>query len=111
MNTPRLSAAVHVVLVLALLPVVAVAQSHVERNVIYGMFSGTALLMDIHYPARPNGFGIIHVAGSGWFASVEYSAVPLKHVLERSVPALLEAATRSSRSHIAQLPRLRTQSR
>jgi len=92
MKARRLSAAAGVLLMLVLLiPVVAAAQARVERNVIYGMFSGTALLMDVHYPVRPNGFGIIHVAGSGWFASVEYSAVPLKDVLERSVPALLEA--------------------
>jgi acetyl esterase/lipase len=92
MSSRRLSDEIGAVLVLALLiPVAAAAQARIERNVIYGMFSGTALLMDIHYAARPNGFGIIHVAGSGWFAPVEYSAVPLKDVLERSVPALLDA--------------------
>lgn len=72
-------------------PVTAATPARIERNVIYGMFSGTALLMDVHHPARPNGFGIIHVAGSGWFAAPEYSAVPLKEVIEQSVPALLEA--------------------
>lgn len=92
MNPQRLIAVVRTGIVLALLiPVAAAAQARVEKNVIYGMFSGTALLMDIHYADRPNGFGIIHVAGSGWFAPVEYSAVPLKEVLERSVPALLDA--------------------
>jgi len=80
------------VVVLALLiPLAAVAQTRIEKNVIFGMFSGTALLMDIHYAPRPNGFGIVHVAGSGWFAPVDYSAVPLKDVLERPVPALLDA--------------------
>ena len=48
-------------------------------------------MMDVHYPARANGFGIIHVAGSGFFAGTEYSAMPLKDVLEPFVPALLEA--------------------
>jgi acetyl esterase/lipase len=30
------------------------------------MHSGTALLLDIHYPATPNGLGIVLVNGSGW---------------------------------------------
>lgn len=90
MKARRLPAALSVLLLLVLLiPVPVAAQARVERNVIYGMFSGAALLMDVHYPARPNGFGIVHVAGSGWFAPAEYSAVPLKDVLEQSVPALL----------------------
>src|SRR5262249_37358531 len=37
----------------------ASAQARVDRNVVYGMYSGTALLLDVHYPAKPNGFGII----------------------------------------------------
>ena len=37
----------------------ASAQSRVGTNVVYGMYSGTALLLDVHYPAQPNGFGII----------------------------------------------------
>lgn len=92
MRAPRISAALSVLLLsLFLEPLPAAAQGHVEKNVIYGMFSGAALLMDVHYPVRPNGIGIINVAGSGWFATAEYSAVPLKDVLERSVPSLLEA--------------------
>jgi acetyl esterase/lipase len=92
MKTLRLSAAVGALVGITLMiPAVAATQVRVEKNVIYGMFSGTALLMDVHFPARPNGFGIVHVAGSGWFATQNYSAVPLKDVLERSVPALLEA--------------------
>jgi len=54
------------------------AQARVEKNVIYGMFSGTALLLDVHYPARPNGFGIVFIPGSGWNAPLGYSATPLK---------------------------------
>ena len=45
---------------------VASAQARVDRNVVYGMYSGTALLLDVHYPAKPNGFGIIFIPGSGW---------------------------------------------
>ncbi len=49
-----------------------------ERNVVYGMVSGTALLLDVHRPAKSNGLGIVFVSGSGWQASTEYGAAPLK---------------------------------
>jgi acetyl esterase/lipase len=54
------------------------AQSRVEKNIIYGMYSGLALLMDVHYPAEPNGYGIVFVAGSGWHAPLTYEAGGLK---------------------------------
>lgn len=44
----------------------ASAQATVERNVVYGMYSGLALLMDVHRPADPNGYGIVVIPGSGW---------------------------------------------
>jgi acetyl esterase/lipase len=50
----------------------------VERNVIYGMYSGLALLLDVHRPAKPNGFGIVFISGSGFQAGPEYGARPLK---------------------------------
>lgn len=50
----------------------------VERNVIYGMVSGAALLLDVHRPAKSNGLGILFISGSGWQASTEYGAAPLK---------------------------------
>ena len=50
----------------------------VERNVVYGMFSGAALLLDVHRPAKSNGLGVIFVSGSGWQASTDYGATPLK---------------------------------
>lgn len=70
----------------------AAAQARVEKNVVYGMYSGSALLLDVHYPARPNGFGIIFIAGSGWNAPIAYSATPLKESLqvEMYVPSLLQ---------------------
>ena len=40
----------------------------VDRNVVFGMYSGLALLMDIYYPKNPNGYGVIHkqeVVGQG----------------------------------------------
>ena len=35
---------------------VAFAQARVDRNVVYGMYSGLALLMDVYRPAQPNGY-------------------------------------------------------
>jgi acetyl esterase/lipase len=52
--------------------------ARLERNVIYGMYSGLALLLDVHRPATPNGFGVIFISGSGWQAPLEYGATPLK---------------------------------
>jgi len=55
-----------------------IAPLDVERNVIYGMYSGFALLMDVHRPVTSNGYGIVFVAGSGWQAPLDYGATPLK---------------------------------
>jgi len=54
------------------------AQARVDRNVVYGMYSGLALLMDVHHPAQPNGHGMIAIAGSGWHSSLAYGAGQLK---------------------------------
>jgi hypothetical protein len=40
--------ATRVLLSVFLLSTIALAQSRVERNIVYGMYSGTALLMDVH---------------------------------------------------------------
>jgi acetyl esterase/lipase len=53
-------------------------QPRIESNVLYGMYSGLALLMDVYYPEKPNGYGVIFISGSGWRASQEYNAEPLK---------------------------------
>ena len=50
----------------------------VERNVVYGMYAGTALLMDVHRPSHPNGRGMLWINGSGWQAPPDYGARPLK---------------------------------
>lgn len=42
------------------------------------MYSGAALLLDIHKPAKPNGLGIIFISGSGWQAGPGYGDSPLK---------------------------------
>jgi acetyl esterase/lipase len=52
--------------------------ARVEANVVYGMYAGLALLMDVHRPAQPNGYGVVFVSGSGWQAPTTYDAVPLK---------------------------------
>ena len=69
------------------------AQSRVEKNVVFGMYSGAALLLDVHYPAKSNGFGVIFISGSGWNAPLGYSATPLKESpqVEMYAPSLLQA--------------------
>jgi acetyl esterase/lipase len=71
----------------------ASAQPRVDKNVIYGMYSGAAMLLDVHYPAKPNGFGVIFIAGSGWNAPLGYAASPLKQSpqVDMYVPALVQA--------------------
>lgn len=54
------------------------AQSRVESNVVYGMYSGLALLMDAYYPATPNGAGVVVVAGSSFMRDLAMNAAPLK---------------------------------
>ena len=68
MKTHRLLPLLVSGLLLLGLSTAASAQGRVDRNVVYGMYSGTALLLDVHYPAKPNGFGIIFIPGSGWSA-------------------------------------------
>lgn len=65
----------------------------IERNTIYGMYSGLALLMDVYRPEKPNGIGLIHICGSGWSAILSLDARPLKesaHVQLEGIP-LVEA--------------------
>lgn len=66
------------VLVIGFTALEARAQSRVEKNVIYGMYSGLALLMDVYYPDQPNGYGVVFVSGSGWQAPMHYGAIGLK---------------------------------
>ena len=70
--------ATRVLLSVFLLSTITFAQVRVERNVIYGMYSGTALLMDVHYPIDANGLGVIFVPGSGWSADTAYGAAGIK---------------------------------
>jgi acetyl esterase/lipase len=50
----------------------------VEHNVIFGMYSGLALLLDVYRPEQPNGFGVVFISGSGFTSRTVYGAVPLK---------------------------------
>jgi acetyl esterase/lipase len=69
------------------LPVSSFAQARVEQNVVFGMYSGLALLMDVYRPAQPNGFGIVAIQGSGWYAPMRYDARPLKDTPEVATQA------------------------
>jgi acetyl esterase/lipase len=69
-----------VALSIVAVPSFAAAQSRIERNVVYGMHSGSALLLDIHYPAIPNGLAIVFVPGSAWTANPAVS-VPGKKIV------------------------------
>jgi acetyl esterase/lipase len=66
--------------------------ARVEKNVVYGMYSGLALLMDVHHPASPNGYGVIFISGSGWQAPMTYGATGLKeNQIDIWGPSLLQA--------------------
>jgi acetyl esterase/lipase len=61
---------------------------NVERNVLYGMYSGLALLMDVYRPERPNGLGLVHISGSGWTAPLSLDARQLKEASHVEIEAL-----------------------
>ncbi len=59
-------------------PLQGQSQASVQRNVLYGMYSGLALVMDVHRPSAPNGAGVVVIHGSGWHADTTWVARPLK---------------------------------
>lgn len=65
----------------------------IESNVVYGMYSGLALLMDVYRPKNPNGYGVLFISGSGWRAPLEWNAQALKDGGQQRVyvPNLTEA--------------------
>ena len=77
----------------ATLPLCAqTAPLRIEKNVVYGMYSGLALLLDVHRPERANGSAVLFVPGSGWFAAPD--AAPLKNEPDQLpffIPSLLNA--------------------
>lgn len=73
------------------------------------MYSGLALLMDIHHPENPNGYGVVHVSGSGWTRAMSLDARPLKesgHVRIEGGPVVDAGYTLFTINHRA-LPRFR----
>jgi acetyl esterase/lipase len=62
-----------------------VAAQPTESNVVFGSYSGLALLLDVYKPASPNGLGIVVIPGSGWHTPLPYSANLLKQSREFSV--------------------------
>jgi len=74
----RLAGVVTPFLLLALMPNISSAQARVDDNVVFGMYSGLGLLMDVHYPEEPNGYGIVFIYGSGFHTSTDWDALPLK---------------------------------
>lgn len=48
----------------------------VEEHVVYGWYSGLALLMDVYHPHSPNGHGIVFVPGTGWHTTTGYTGRP-----------------------------------
>ena len=70
----------------------AASQARIEKNVVIGMVSGLALVMDVHHPQVPNGYAVVHISGSGWGRSLAYDAEPLS---ERQIdvygPPLVDA--------------------
>lgn len=82
---------VTLVIVVGLLTGVAgpsAAEGRVERNVVFGMYSGLALLMDVYHPETPNGYGIVFISGSGWTRELSLDATPLKESGQEDVYAV-----------------------
>jgi BD-FAE len=73
-----MTAAIRVLLPVFLLATIASAQGRVEKDIVCGMYSGTALLMDVHYPENANGIGVVFVPGSAWSADTAYGAAGIK---------------------------------
>ena len=88
----RLLVGVLAVLLIASVAARAGAEGRVERNVVFGMYSGLALLMDVYYPDSPNGYGIVFISGSGWTRELGLDATPLKESGQEEIYAVPLAA-------------------
>ena len=64
------------------------AEYRVEKNQVYGMYSGLALTMDVYYPDDPNGYGIVFISGSGWTRELSLDATPLTQTGQEEVYAI-----------------------
>lgn len=61
--------------------------SRIDRNIVYAMYSGLALTMDVYYPENSNGHGIIFISGSGWTRELSLDATPLTATGQENVYA------------------------
>ena len=64
------------------------AEFRVDKNQVYGMYSGLALTMDVYVPEQPNGFGIVFISGSGWTRELSLDATPLTETGQELVYAV-----------------------
>ena len=64
------------------------SQSRIDKNVVYGMYSGLALLMDVYNPDEPNGYGIVFISGSGWTRELSLDATPLTQTGQEEIYAV-----------------------
>ena len=92
MMSKRILVAVLAMLLIGSLADRAGAEERVERNVVFGMYSGLALLMDVYYPENPNGYGIVFISGSGWTRELGLDATPLKESGQEEIYAVPLAA-------------------
>jgi acetyl esterase/lipase len=72
-------------LALAIVAPCALFAQPTESNVVFGTYSGLALLLDVYKAASPNGYGIVVVPGSGWHTPLPYNAGLLKESREFSL--------------------------
>jgi acetyl esterase/lipase len=93
--------------ILASLPTPGAAEQRVEKNVVYGMYSGLALLMDVQYPEQSNGCGLVVINGSGWNAPQAYNGFSLKDRALPGTPRLLSAGYTIFVVNHRQAPRFR----
>jgi len=104
MKLGRALVAAAAIAVCAATPGNLLAAERIEKNVVYGMYSGLALLMDVYHPETPNGYGIIHIAGSGWSATLSLDARQLKdggHIKIEGLPLVEAGYTVFSLNHRA----------
>jgi len=50
----------------------------VESNMVYGMFNGLALLMDVYHPTKKNGQAVLYINGCGWHSTPDYNSISIK---------------------------------
>ena len=79
----RVTSLMIVLLLAVIAPRQSLAEARVVSNVVYGMHSGLALLLDVHYPTNPNGYGILIIPGSGWHEPISFDSTPLKQRVGR----------------------------